>query len=156
LSTSPHHAVTPTMGKAVACSNESAVGFTTTNFSSATNLSANAPPDFMGIVPSTCGSSGQVVARDVGDTFVPEAAQDTVAQRHLHLLRHRFGVIVHAQDRPGRRSLDQLLLCGPVGFAHFGQGGLSGPGRRYQEEMLDASLAGRINGATSARRPREI
>ncbi len=95
---------------------------------------------------SGCGG-GHVTARNESSPVLGQPGQHALVQRRLRLLQESFGIEVHTQDGPGRRSGDKMLLAPPVGGAARGLLLLSRTHGRHEDDMLDARLHGRVDGS---------
>lgn len=95
---------------------------------------------------NACRCCADIVASHKGDAVFSQAYQTTLLGRHFDFVTERFRLVVHAQDTPGRRVLDQMLLADPVGGSVGRLMPLAGSGRQHEHNVLHAGLDGCVDG----------
>jgi hypothetical protein len=95
---------------------------------------------------SGCGGR-HVIARNESSPVLRQPGQHALAQRRLRQLQERFGIEVHAQNGPGRRRNDKMLLAPPVGGAARRLFLLPRAHGRHENDMLDPRCHGRVDGS---------
>ena len=107
----------------------------------------------MAVADQDSGCGGRhVTARSESNPVLGQPGQHAPVQRRLRLLHEGFGIEVHAQDVPGRRRGDKMLLAPPVRGAERRLLLLPRARGRHEDDMLDARPHGRVDGGDVLRR----